>query len=252
MQICEQDHVLEIGTGLGALTKILLGQGAQVLSYEIDKGVYRAVSGLLAQEKRLVLKHQDFLKADWNEITDWSENGKIRVMANLPYSITSSILLILWHRANQLQDMVVMVQKEVGERIQSVFNTKQFGLLSVILQTSFKVQTVRNVPKECFFPAPSVDSIFLKFIPLEQDLLAQEKPLFLEMVKWCFLNRRKQLLSRIRQRFSGRLVSDELETMLGKKRPENLSLPEWKVLFSFWTNGNISNKSTDMNKSKYG
>ncbi len=190
------DEVLEIGTGMGALTEVLLKQGCRVVSYEIDRKVFECVSKRLSGFKELKLLHEDFLKADF--LKEFS--GDFRVFANIPYHITGPILIRLWEVSGRVRDGFLLLQKEVALRLASA-SSREGGFLSILLHTEFEVSLMGGVPPTVFFPVPKVESMYLRLVARPQTWEKNEKKAYFDFVKFCFAERRKQLLPRLRSRF---------------------------------------------------
>lgn len=196
-----RDEVLEIGTGMGALTEVLLKQGCRVVSYEIDRKVFECVSERLSDYENLKLLHEDFLKADFLK----EFKGDFRVFANIPYNITGPILVRLWETADRFRDAFLLLQKEVALRLAST-SSREGGFLSILLHTEFEVALMGGVPPTVFFPVPKVDSMYLKLVSRPQAWAKNEKKPYFDFVKFCFGERRKQLLPRLRLHYPERQV----------------------------------------------
>ena len=194
--ISPADEILEIGTGMGALTEVLLKQGCRVVSYEIDRKVFECVSKRLSGDEKLKLLHEDFLKADFLK----EFRGGFRVFANIPYHITGPILIRLWEAADRMRDAFLLLQKEVALRLASV-SSREGGFLSILLHTEFEVSLMGGVPPTVFFPVPKVESMYLKLVSRPQTWETNEKKAYFDFVKFSFAERRKQLLPRLRSRF---------------------------------------------------
>lgn len=195
------DEVLEIGTGMGALTEVLLKEGCRVVSYEIDRKVFECVSKRLSGYEKLKLLHEDFLKVDFLK----EFNGNFRVFANIPYHITGPILVRLWEVSERFSDAFLLLQKEVAERLAST-SSREGGFLSILLHTEFEVSLMGGVPPTVFFPVPKVESMYLKLVGRPEIWAKNEKKSYFDFVKFCFSERRKQLLPRLRSRYSEKRV----------------------------------------------
>ena len=224
----ENDSVLEIGTGLGSLTKHLLNTGAMVVSYEKDKKVFHAALKYLKNYSNLSLIHQDFLKADFlNCFSD-----KFRVIANVPYNITSQILIKLWLQQENIIDIYLLVQKEVGMRFTSNKKGKENSFLSVLLNLDFEIKILKTVNPKSFFPTPSVESVYIRFTPKKSKLKTADKLKFFEFLKQGFSQKRKKLLPKLKK------IYPEIEPRFIKlnisidTRAESLSGDNWLDLFN--------------------
>jgi 16S rRNA (adenine1518-N6/adenine1519-N6)-dimethyltransferase len=226
IQIQASDHCVEIGTGLGVLTEKLLATGAQVTSYETDRKVFEVVSRRLGIDPKLILHHEDFLKASWAQF-----QKPIRVIANPPYNISSSILVLLWMKKRVLQDFCLLLQKEVVERLVSKNPGKEMGFLSILLQMEFSLKLLKTVSRKAFFPEPKVDSAYLQGISNPSSLMEEESPAFFQFVKTGFAERRKQLLPRLAKIYPD---AQNAFTVLGLSphlRAESLPHAMWLILF---------------------
>jgi 16S rRNA (adenine1518-N6/adenine1519-N6)-dimethyltransferase len=183
------DRVMEIGPGLGALTDRLLASGAQVLACEVDRDLAAALERRGAAQ--LVVHLGDVLKADWPELL---KAPPYKLVANLPYNISSQVLFkILDHRC-LFGRLVLMFQKEVGDRLLAAPATRDYGILSVLVQNWFTVSRVARVAPGCFHPPPKVESVVLRFEPRPQPLApVADEAAFRRLVKAVFAQRRKTL-----------------------------------------------------------
>jgi 16S rRNA (adenine1518-N6/adenine1519-N6)-dimethyltransferase len=188
-QLAPGERVVEIGPGHGALTDRLLESGALVLAFEVDRDLAAALEGRGATNLEVHLG--DVLKADWQELLT---APPYKLIANLPYNISSQVLFkILAHRT-RFDRLVLMFQKEVGDRLLAAPNTRDYGILSVLVQNWFKVTRVAKVAPGCFFPPPKVESVVLRFDPRPQPLApVADEDAFRHLVKAVFAQRRKTL-----------------------------------------------------------
>jgi 16S rRNA (adenine1518-N6/adenine1519-N6)-dimethyltransferase len=187
--LAPDERVMEIGPGLGVLTDRLLASGALVLACEVDRDLAEAL------EKRgdvnLIVSLGDVLKADWPALL---ADPPYKLVANLPYNISSQVLFkILDHRA-LFDRLVLMFQKEVGDRLLAAPATRDYGILSVLVQNWYVVTRVAKVSPGCFHPAPKVESVVLRFDPRPQPLApVTDEAAFRTLVKAVFGQRRKTL-----------------------------------------------------------
>lgn len=226
-KITQTDSILEIGTGLGALTELLLATHAKIVSFEIDRGVYEAVSQRLGNRENLKLIHEDFLKSDFQNYFD----KPFRVFANIPYHIATQILIRLWFAKERLLDIYVLVQKEVGLRLTAKNAGKETGFLSVLLQLEFELKILKQVPRGAFFPVPEVDSVYLSLTPRPSNLMKEDREPFFQFIKKGFSEKRKQLLPRLRKEFPG---ADSIFSEMNLDpfiRPEKIEPQRWLELF---------------------
>jgi len=233
------EFVIEIGPGIGSLTQAVLEKldEGKLLAVEKDAEMVRVLENIFAGEEKLTLLNQDALKIDWNEIAAEynTENRKIKLIANLPYYVTTPIIMGVLESELKLEQMVFMVQKEVGERICAGPETKKFGSLSVAVQYYMQPEIVHQVPSSVFIPQPDVDSVIVSLSPYEQNIYQEEvisKKFFFQIVKSIFQQRRKTLRNSLSKsaviNLDRDLVTQALEDEgIGiKKRGEKLSISE--------------------------
>jgi len=184
-----EDTVVEIGPGLGVLTDALAETGAKVIAVELDDRLIPILRTKFALHPNVEIVHQDILKFDWSKLS-----GDIRIVGNLPYYITTPILLGILEQNVAAKNITVMVQKEVADRIVASPGGKDFGVLSVSLQYYGKVRRVCDVDRSCFKPAPNVDSAVVELeVGKERSLTKTEEDAFFCLVKKAFSQRRKTL-----------------------------------------------------------
>lgn len=192
------DHTLaiEIGPGIGALTQYLCEYAKKVIAFEIDERLPIVLQDTLQDYDHVEIVMQDFLQVDIASfLQPYKEAGyDIVVCANLPYYITTPILFKLFESKAPIDNITVMMQKEVADRFSAKVNTKDYNALSIITQYICDVHTVMKVPKNVFHPKPKVDSTVLQFRLKNQALVEDEKAFF-EMIKACFKQRRKTILN---------------------------------------------------------
>lgn len=190
------DLVLEIGPGLGVLTNELAKQASAVCAIEIDKDLVEILNKTVAAENKNVKIHnQDILKANIKEIINEFEYEQLKVVANLPYYITTPVIFGILEQDLPVSSMVVMVQKEVADRFLARPSTKAYGIPSLTLALYGTVELVANVPPHSFHPRPDVHSAVIKInIAPQNDV---DKNVFVELVKCAFANRRKTLVNNL-------------------------------------------------------
>ncbi len=164
------DRIMEIGPGLGALTERLLATGLPVLAVEIDRDLGAALQA--RAEQNLVVRIGDVLRLDWTELL---RDPPYKLIANLPYNISSQILFKVLDHRQAFQRLVLMFQKEVGDRLVATEGTRDYGILSVLMQTWFRIERVVKVPPGAFFPPPKVDSVVLCLEPLQRTAPGPER-----------------------------------------------------------------------------
>ncbi|MGD0664473.1 MAG: 16S rRNA (adenine(1518)-N(6)/adenine(1519)-N(6))-dimethyltransferase RsmA [Rhabdochlamydiaceae bacterium] len=221
------DSVLEIGPGPGVLTEELLAQGATVTAVEKDRKFAAALIRLQTSDQRLHVFEDDILK--WDGMKNL--NAGTKLIANLPYNITTPILTHFLPHREYFQSITVMVQKEVGERLVAKPGSKAYGSLSVFVQ--FYSDPVKGfiVEPTCFYPAPKVQSAVVQFRLKTPPIPSDEQ--FFEMTRRAFGQRRKMVRSTLKDHYPLEKVEEGLNK-IGKGlkvRPEELSLAEFLVLF---------------------
>lgn len=183
------DRVMEIGPGLGALTDRLLAAGAMVTACEVDRDLAAALER--RGDARLTVHVGDVLKADWHGFLD---APPYKLVANLPYNISSQVLFMILDHRRLFGRLVLMFQKEVGDRLLAPPATRDYGILSVLVQNWYGVTRVIRVPPGCFQPPPRVESVVLRFDPRPQPLApVADEAAFRRLVKAVFAQRRKTL-----------------------------------------------------------
>ncbi|KRM00077.1 16S rRNA (adenine(1518)-N(6)/adenine(1519)-N(6))-dimethyltransferase RsmA [Liquorilactobacillus satsumensis] len=213
-EISAADDVLEIGPGIGALTEQLAKKAHQVVALELDERLLPVLADTLAPYKNVTVLHQDVLKADLQQLLATNLDGahQLKVVANLPYYITSPIILHLLNTGIGFEALVVMMQKEVAERLSADPGTKAYGSLSVRVQYQMDVKTAFIVPRTVFVPQPNVDSAIVSLTPLKtKQLLPFNEAAFFKVVKGCFAHRRKSLWN-------------NLKSMFGKEETQKIAL----------------------------
>ncbi len=221
--LTRDDNVLEIGAGAGALTKQICSIAKNVVSFEIDKQLENVLRDLNC--KNLTLIFEDVLKVPTNEIEAYF-NGSYKIVANLPYYITTPIIFKFLKEAKKLVSLTIMVQKEVAERICAKPGEKNYGLLSVSCAYFGQANIMRNVSRKMFFPQPDVDSCVVNLQIQKKDETVNQK-LFFEVIKSAFKSRRKTLLNNLAEAFKLKKSKfSELNFDLSK-RAEELSVDEF-------------------------
>ncbi len=193
-----EDGVLEIGPGIGSLTEKLLDRAKKVVSVEIDKALWPILEEHFSTAPHFELVKEDVLKLDLNALIaeKFADCQRVKVVANLPYYITTPIIMNFLEAGVAVFDIVVMIQREVADRINAVPRTKAYGSLSVSAQFYAAPQILFIVPKGVFVPQPKVDSAVIKLTVLERPRVALESnAVFFKTVKAAFAQRRKTLLN---------------------------------------------------------
>ena len=225
------DRVLEIGPGIGTLTQGLLEAGAEVTAVELDKKLPAVLAETLRGYEHLKVVQGDILKTD---IPALMGDHPFKVAANLPYYITTPILLSLLEQSLPITHIVTMVQKEVAERMTARPGGNDYGALSVAVQYHTEPEIVLDVPPSCFFPAPEVDSAVIACTVRQTPAVAvQDEKLFFRVVKASFGQRRKTLSNALKPLgFSKAQIEDALlgAGIDSTRRGETLSLEEFAAI----------------------
>lgn len=195
--ITKEDFVLEIGPGIGTLTQYLCENAREVVAVEIDRMLIPILEDTLSAYDNVTVLNNDILKLDLNALVQERNNGRpIKVVANLPYYITTPIIMDLLERHLPLINITVMVQKEVADRMQSGPGTKDYGALSLAVQYYAKPYIAANVPPNCFMPRPNVGSAVIN-LTLHKDnpIIVSDEKLLFRMIRASFNQRRKTLVN---------------------------------------------------------
>ena len=201
------DGVLEIGTGLGVLTRALAARAARVVTLEVDAGIVRALRAEAALPANALLIHADALRADLAALLG-GLGRPARVVANLPYSISAPVLRRLLDLRGQLADWSVMLQREVARRLVAPPGSRDYGSLGVLHGLVVRVEPVLELPPGCFYPVPRVRSSFLRIAPLTEPLVAPDELASVEAIlRRAFGKRRKTLANALRELAPSSLAS---------------------------------------------
>lgn len=196
-EITKEDCVLEIGPGIGTMTQYLAERAREVVAVEIDKALIPILEDTLSAYDNVTVINDDILKVDINKIAEERNGGKpIKVVANLPYYITTPIIMGLFESNVPLKSITIMVQKEVADRMQVGPGTKDYGALSLAVQYYAKPEIVANVPPNCFIPRPNVGSAVIRLNRYDKPPVevADEKKMF-ALIRASFNQRRKTLVN---------------------------------------------------------
>lgn len=252
-ELTKRDQVLEIGPGLGPLTELLVRQAGEVLAIEKDGRLLEVLRERFGSEFRLQpvgrtrtgppecgtpnvkLQHDDALEFLRREPRDWSD---WKVVANLPYSVASPILVELAQLTKRPERMVVTLQLEVARRLMAAANDEDYGVLTLLVQLDYEPRDWFKIPAGCFFPAPDVDSACVVLVRRTKPLLADEqRPAFVKIVKRAFSQRRKMMLKLLKTDWPAEKLERamaELE-ILPQERAEKLSLEQFVKLVKVLT-----------------
>ena len=239
-EIDDRVNVIEIGPGIGALTEFLAERAAQVMAFEIDHRLVPILADTLRDFDNVTVVNEDILKVDLAQHIQNFKNPElpIKVVANLPYYITTPILMHLIESGIPFSEFVVMMQKEVADRISAQPNTKAYGSLSIAVQYYMTAKVAFIVPRTVFVPAPNVDSAILKMVRRPEPAVAvEDESFFFKVSKASFTHRRKTLWNNLTGYFG---KTDEVKDKLTKAldqaglspsvRGEALSLAEFASL----------------------
>ena len=239
-EIDDQVNVIEIGPGIGALTEFLAERAAQVMAFEIDHRLVPILADTLRDFDNVTVVNEDILKVDLAQHIQNFKNPDlpIKVVANLPYYITTPILMHLIESGIPFSEFVVMMQKEVADRISAQPNTKAYGSLSIAVQYYMTARVAFIVPRTVFVPAPNVDSAILKMVRRPEPAVAvEDESFFFKISKASFTHRRKTLWNNLTGYFGKtEEVKDKLTKALDQAglspsvRGEALSLTEFASL----------------------
>jgi len=206
--------VVEIGAGLGVLTEALVRQGTRVVAIEVDAGFFRVLEEKFAGQDAVELIHADALEFDFRGLAH--RIGKLRVVANLPYSISSRLIFVFHENRDVFRSLCILLQKEVAERFAAEPGTKDYGVLSVLLGISGVVDLEFDIPPKAFYPVPDVTSTFVRVtFPDPPPVAVRDNETLVRLVKAAFANRRKMLRNNLRNapfaRNEPEIVSDAAE-----------------------------------------
>ncbi|WP_061908690.1 16S rRNA (adenine(1518)-N(6)/adenine(1519)-N(6))-dimethyltransferase RsmA [Streptococcus cristatus] len=203
-EIDKNVNVIEIGPGIGALTEFLAESAAEVMAFEIDDRLVPILADTLRDFDNVTVVNQDILKVDLAQYIAEFKNPDlpIKVVANLPYYITTPIIMHLIESGIPFSEFVVMMQKEVADRISAQPNTKAYGSLSIAVQYYMTAKVAFIVPRTVFVPAPNVDSAILKMVRRDQPAVeVQDEKFFFKVSKASFVHRRKTLWNNLTSHF---------------------------------------------------
>ena len=240
--IDEQTGIIEVGPGMGSLTEQLAKSAKKVMAFEIDQRLIPVLKDTMGPYDNVTVINEDILKADIaHYITEHlTDCEKIMVVANLPYYITTPILLNLMQQKLPIDGYVVMMQKEVGERLNAQVGTKAYGSLSIVAQYYTETSKVLTVPKSVFLPPPNVDSIVVKLMKRPTPIVdIDDENKFFKMTKAAFSQRRKTINNNYQSLFVNGKVNKEkiLEWLEAagidpRRRGETLSIKEFANLYN--------------------
>ena len=233
-EISKDDVVIEVGPGIGTLTQALAKEAYKVVAVEIDTTLVPILGELLSDFDNIEIINEDILKVDVNAIAEKYPDKKIKMVANLPYYITTPIIMNVLENHIPVESITVMIQKEVAYRMKAQPSTKDYGSLSLAVQYYCEPYLVANVPQNCFMPRPNVDSAVIKLTGMDKPKVQVNNEKFMfEFIKAAFSQRRKTLVNCI---FSSGLLTlskDEIGKVLNglgydeRVRGESLTLEDY-------------------------
>ena len=232
-----EDAVLEIGPGIGTLTQYLASAAKEVICVEIDRSLERIQAETLAGWDNITVIWEDVLKLDLRAlIEEHCPGGRIKVTANLPYYITTPILMNLLEQELPIQSITVMIQKEVAERIAAEPGNKNYGALTLAVQYYADAYLAANVPPNCFLPRPEVSSAVIRMDIKKDRIPVKDPEKMKKIIRAAFSQRRKTLVNCLRSAEELQITREEAEAAVEKLglpasvRGETLSLPQFAAL----------------------
>lgn len=237
--IDQTSGAIEIGPGIGALTEQLAIHAGKVVAYEIDQRLLPILDDTLQDYNNVQVIHHDILEANVAETihTHFHADQAIHIVANLPYYITTPILMKLLHENLPVSSITVMTQKEVADRMAAGPNSKSYGSLSIAVQYYTHAEVVMHVPKTVFMPQPNVDSSILKLtIRKTPPVQVSNEAYFFTIVRACFIQRRKTLRNNLASHFKETYSKEQINKVLeeveidGTRRGESLTMEEFATL----------------------
>ena len=237
-QITKDDFVLEIGPGIGTMTQYLCEAARAVVAVEIDTNLIPILKDTLAEYNNVDVLNEDILKVNISKLAEEKNNGKpIKVVANLPYYITTPIIMGLFESHVPIDSITIMVQKEVADRMQEGPGSKEYGALSLAVQYYAKPEIVVNVPPSCFMPQPKVGSAVIRLTShSEPPVTVKSEKLLFQVIRASFNQRRKTLANGLANYGAFGLPKEELQACIEELgvpvniRGEALSLEQFAQL----------------------
>ncbi|MEO0301113.1 MAG: 16S rRNA (adenine(1518)-N(6)/adenine(1519)-N(6))-dimethyltransferase RsmA [candidate division WOR-3 bacterium] len=223
MNLKKGEYVLEIGPGKGILTKILLEKKVKVIAIEIDRNLCRYLrENILDLDFSLI--EGDFLKINIKEILDKFNLKKVKLLSNVPYNITTPLLIKLIREREKFSEIYLTLQKEVVERINAKPGTKEFSSLTIFINFYMDIKVLMPIPAHFFYPKPKVNSLFFRMIPKGKLQIEKEKEeIFFKLVRRAFQERRKKIGKILKELGLYEKVPEEIR----EKRPDQISIEEY-------------------------
>ena len=220
------DYVWEIGPGKGILTEELLDRKCNLTAFEIDEKLYPILEDKFSN--RINLIKEDILKANWEKLFP---DKKVKIVANLPYQITSPFLFKVVIFSEHFSKIVIMIQKEVAQRIKAKVGSKDYGILTLKIQYYFDVSYEFTVKSHLFYPKPKVDSAVISLIPKEEKPQIEDEKFFWRIVETSFRNRRKMLRNNLKEILNAEQIEELSDDFDLSKRGETLTESEFIKLY---------------------
>nr|WP_068128778.1 16S rRNA (adenine(1518)-N(6)/adenine(1519)-N(6))-dimethyltransferase RsmA [Nosocomiicoccus ampullae] len=241
--------VIEVGPGIGSLTEQLAKVAKKVVAFEIDDRLIPVLNDTLSPYDNIKIIHEDVLQADIGKVIkeEFSDVKEVIVVANLPYYITTPILMnfLMYHK--EISRFYTMMQKEVGERLSASPSSKSYGSLSIAIQYYTEAKIIQNVPKTVFMPPPNVDSIVVELVRHENPpVKVDDEETFFKLTRGAFVMRRKTIYNNYQSLFKdGKKKKEDILAMLEaaeidpKRRGESLSKQEYARIYESFKNSNL-------------
>ncbi|WP_374719662.1 16S rRNA (adenine(1518)-N(6)/adenine(1519)-N(6))-dimethyltransferase RsmA [Parageobacillus toebii] len=239
-ELSDETGAIEIGPGIGALTEQLARRAKKVVAFEIDQRLLPILEDTLSPYGNVRIIHQDVLKADIHRVIaeEFTDVTDIMVVANLPYYVTTPIIMKLLTDRLPIRGMVVMLQKEVADRLAAKPGTKDYGSLSIAIQYYTEAETVMTVPRTVFIPQPNVDSAVIRLMKRKQPpVKVEDEAFFFQVVRASFAQRRKTILNNLVNNLpNGKAMKEQIERVLTetdidpRRRGETLAMEEFAAL----------------------
>lgn len=244
-EITKEDFVLEIGPGIGTLTQYLCENAREVAAVEIDKMLIPILKDTLSEYRNVTIINEDILKLDLKALVNERNGGRpVKVVANLPYYITTPIIMELFERHIPLINVTVMVQKEVAERMQAAPGNKDYGALSLAVQYYAEPYIAANVPPNCFMPRPNVGSSVIKLtLHKKAPVAVSDEKLLFQIIRASFNQRRKTLVNSLNNSSELTFTKEEIQKALSSLeiseniRGEALSLEQFADIAAVLSEG---------------
>ncbi|ALF09049.1 16S rRNA (adenine(1518)-N(6)/adenine(1519)-N(6))-dimethyltransferase RsmA [Parageobacillus thermoglucosidasius] len=238
--LSRETGAIEIGPGIGALTEQLARRAKKVVAFEIDQRLLPILEDTLSPYENVRIIHQDVLKADIRRVIaeEFTDAADIMVVANLPYYVTTPIIMKLLTDNLPIRGIVVMLQKEVADRISAQPGTKDYGSLSIAIQYYTEAEKIMTVPRTVFIPQPNVDSAVIRLIKRKQPPVdVDDESFFFQVVRASFAQRRKTILNNLISNLpNGKARKEKIERILTengidpRRRGETLTMEEFAAL----------------------